>query len=355
MDFFKDHLKDSESLFLNPIALDYDYQPKLVPHRENQQFFIASCIKPLFQSRNGKNVFVYGSPGIGKTVSVRHVLKELEEETSEISTLYINCWKKNTAYKLLMEICFLLDYKFIHDKTTDELLEIVTKILNKKSSVICLDECDKLSDIDLIYNLLESLYRKSLIIMMNDRDWLNKLDERLKSRLIPEILEFKPYTYEQTLDILKQRISYAFIENTFNKEAIELLAKKTYELKDLRTGLYLLKESGDFAELRSSKKIEIKDVENAIKKLDNFKIKNSKDLDDNENEILDLVKKNSGKQATELFKIYNKEISYKTFRRRLEDLKKAKLISIEEKSKGAKGKSTFVYFGTLKKLDEFSS
>lgn len=353
MDFFKDHLKDSESLFLNPIALDYDYQPKLVPHRENQQFFIASCIKPLFQNRNGKNIFIFGSPGIGKTVSIRHVLKELEEETSEVIPLYINCWKKNTAYKVLIEICNLLDYKFIHDKTTDELLEIITKILNKKSSVICLDECDKLVDIDLIYNLLESFYRKTIIIIMNNREWLNKLDARLKSRLLPELLEFKPYTYEQTLDILKQRASYAFNENTLNKNTLEILSKKVYELKDIRTGLYLLKESGDFAESRASKKIEVKDIENAIKKLENFKIKNSKDLDDEKNEILELVKKNSGKQATELYKIYNKNISYKTFRRRLEDLKKANLITIEEKSKGIKGKSTFVYFGTLKKLDEF--
>ena len=353
MSFFKNHLKDSESLFLNPIALDYDYQPKLVPHRENQQFFIASWIKPLFQSRNGKNVFVFGSPGIGKTVSIRHVLKELEEETSEIIPLYINCWKKNTAYKILIEICALLDYKFIHDKTTDELLEIITKILNKKSSVICLDECDKLVDTDLIYNLLESLYRKTIIIVMNDKYWLNKLDLRLKSRLLPELLEFKPYTYEQTLDILKQRASYAFVENTFNKDVLENIAKKTYELKDIRTGLYLLKESGDFAESRASKKIEIKDIEYTIKKLENFKIKNSKDLSNETNEILELIKKNSGKQTTELFKLYNKDISYKTFRRRLEELKKANLITIEEKSKGIKGKSTFVYFGTLKKLDEF--
>ncbi|MBU2634509.1 MAG: AAA family ATPase [Nanoarchaeota archaeon] len=353
MDFFKNHLKEGESLFLNPIALDYDYQPKLIPHREKQQFFLASCIKPLFNNRNGKNIFIHGSPGIGKTVSTKHVLKEIEEESSEIIPIYINCWKKNTAYKIALEICNLLDYKFIHNKTTDELFEIIYKIINKNSTVICLDECDKLTETDIIYNFLESLYRKTIIIIMNEKSWLDKLDSRLRSRLIPEILEFTPYTYEQTFDILKQRISYAFVENTFNEEALKTIAKKTFELKDLRTGLYLLKESGDFAETRSSKKIEIQDVQNAIKKLDNFKIKNSKDLDNEKNEILDLVKNNNGKQSTELYKLYNKDISYKTFRRRLEDLKKAKLINIEEKSKGAKGKSTYVYFGNLKKLNEF--
>jgi len=50
-----------------------------------------------------------------------------------------------------------------------------------------------------------------------------------KSRLNCELLEFKPYNYEETLGILKQRIEYAFHPNVFNKEAMELIAKKTFE------------------------------------------------------------------------------------------------------------------------------
>ncbi len=93
MPLFDDMLKQGESLFLNPEVLDFDYQPKLVPFRENHQNFIASCIKPLFQKRNGKNIFISGSPGIGKTVSCKHVLKELEEQTNEIIPIYINVAK----------------------------------------------------------------------------------------------------------------------------------------------------------------------------------------------------------------------------------------------------------------------
>ena len=81
MSLFKDILRDDESLFLNPVALDYEFIPKLIPYRENEQHFIASCIKPLFANRNGKNLLIYGKPGIGKTLAVKHVLKELEEET----------------------------------------------------------------------------------------------------------------------------------------------------------------------------------------------------------------------------------------------------------------------------------
>ena len=66
MGLFDDMLKDNESLFINEIALDYDFKPKNIPHREGQQQHIAACIKPLFQKRNGSNLIIHGLPGIGK-------------------------------------------------------------------------------------------------------------------------------------------------------------------------------------------------------------------------------------------------------------------------------------------------
>jgi len=90
-ELFKDMLGSEESLFKNEVALNFDYQPKLIPFREIHQKTIASCIKPLFQKRNGKNLFIHGMPGVGKTVACRHVLDELPETTDEIIPLYINC------------------------------------------------------------------------------------------------------------------------------------------------------------------------------------------------------------------------------------------------------------------------
>ena len=355
MGFFDNNLKDGESLFLNPIVLDYDYQPKLTPHRENQQKYIATCIKPLFQNRNGKNLFIFGSPGIGKTVSCRHVLKELEEETEEITGIYINCWKKNSAHKVILEICELLNYKFTHNKSSDELLKIITEKLNKKSVVFCFDEIDKISEVDIIYNLLEDIYKKTIILITNEKDWLNKLDSRIKSRLSVELLEYKPYNYNETLDILRQRSEYAFVNNVLSKEILEEAAKKTFELKDIRVGLCLLKEAGNIAEERSCKKIELDDFNKAIDRLSGFKIKN--DLEDDEDIILELIKRNNGESVNMLSKLYNEkcgsDISYKTFRRRLDKLEKAKLIKLEEEYTGLKGRAVNVYFSDVRKLNEF--
>ncbi len=126
-------------------------------------------------------------------------------------------------------------------------------------------------------------------------------------------------------------------------------------MKDIRVGLYLLKECGNIAEEAGRKKIENEDLEKALNKLDEFKIKN--DLKDDQNIILELIKENNGESISTLSKIYNEklglDISYKTFRRRLDNLEKARLIKLEEEFTGMKGKSVNVYFNDVRKLDEF--
>ena len=352
MALFKDILADNESLFLNEEALDPEYAPPVIKYRENQQRYIATCIKPLLIGRNGKNLFITGKPGIGKTVAVKHILNELNKETEEIETLYINCWKKDTAYKVVMDICDQLNYKFIQNRRTDELLKEIAKILNKKAAVIVLDEADKLSEISIIYNLLEDLYKKTLILITNEKEWLSELDQRIRSRLMPEILEFQPYNFEETEGILKQRIEFSLVPNVLEKEAFELITKKTFEVHDIRAGLFLLKESVNAAESEASKRIRINHATKAVEKLNDFHIKSSSDLTDDELKILEFIKTNSGKAMGDIYKEYEKTnpMVYRTFFRKVNHLEKSKRISL--KSEGV-GKATIVIYGEEKKLSEF--
>ena len=75
MGLFEGMLGDGESLFRDPVALDYDYMPKVIRGREEEQKRIASCIKPLDQKRNGTNIVLFGPSGIGKTVVCKHMLR----------------------------------------------------------------------------------------------------------------------------------------------------------------------------------------------------------------------------------------------------------------------------------------
>ncbi|MBS3172477.1 AAA family ATPase [Candidatus Woesearchaeota archaeon] len=347
MGLFDEILHDNESLFSDEIALDYDYIPKEIPFREQQQHFIASCITPLINNKTGRNLFIHGAPGIGKTLAALYVKRELEEKYDNIYSIYVNCWKKDTSYKILIDICEQIGYKWTHNKRTDELMKIITNILNKKSCVIFLDEADRVKELDILYSFCEDLIKKSIILIANDKNWFLNLDNRVKSRLVPELLEFQPYNSVETASIMRKRASYAFSPSVWEEEAIQSIINKTIEMQDIRSGLFLLREAGNIAESKASRKIKKEHAEKALSKLTNFKIKNSKDFSNEEQRILELVKNNSGKTIKEIHDSCKNEFAYRTFFRKLEELEKANMIEIVE----VPGKSSIVNYA--KKLTDF--
>ncbi|MFP4111768.1 MAG: Cdc6/Cdc18 family protein [Candidatus Woesearchaeota archaeon] len=356
MGMFKDMLSADQTLFRNTVALDYDFIPKVIPYREQEQRIIANCIKPLFQSANGRNLLIYGPPGIGKTVACKHLVNELEEETEEIIPLYINCWQKNSSYKILMEICDLLGYKFTHNKKTDELFNIVKSMINKKSAVFIFDEADKVEDTDFLYFILEEIYKKTIILITNHKELVLDFDDRIKSRLMAQLLEFRAYDLKETTGIMKERLDSAFYEGVWEAEPFSIATKKAYDMKDIRTGLFLLKEAGHAAEDESSKNITETHMQTALKKLDEFTIKKKTSLEDDTQTILDLIKGNSGKKIGELFDTYVKEGGkgvYKTFQRKIKHLADNKFISLEKSGGGSEGNTTIVTFSGNKTLNDF--
>ena len=87
MAIFDDMLKDSESLFMDPVVLDYDYLPKLIPYREKEQKHVAFCIKPLFVNRNEFLGFQFTNPFSFNLCNILDTEDGLTFKHSEISKL----------------------------------------------------------------------------------------------------------------------------------------------------------------------------------------------------------------------------------------------------------------------------
>jgi cell division control protein 6 len=345
MALFNEILSSEESLFKDDTVLDFSHQPKLMKYREAQQRFMADCIKPLFQKRNGKNLFIHGIPGIGKTLACKEIVKELEEKADDIIPLYINCWSKNTSFKIYLELCTLLGYKLTQNKKGEELFSMLKEKLNESSVVFIFDEIDKVEDFDFLYSILEGILRKSVFLITNYKEWLGNVEERIRSRLMVDNLEFKPYNSKETEGILRQRIKYAFVPGVLSEDAFQLILKKTVELEDIRSGLSMLRKAGLNAENRSSKKISLEDAVNAIEKLDEYNIEKDDNLEEGLKFILNVIRKNNNLKVSELFKIYQEkggEGAYRSFSRKVNKLADDKFISLEKKSGGAEGTTTIV-------------
>jgi cell division control protein 6 len=351
MGLFDDVLGAGESLFRNEDALEYEFLPKLLPFREDEQHELARLIAPLLEGRNGRNALIHGAPGIGKTAAARFVLRELEEKTEDILVCYVNCWQANTSYKVLMELCDQLGFKFTQNKNSQELMKTIASIVNKKAAVFIFDEIDKAEEQDFLYSLLEDLFKKSLILITNYKSWLIELDERIKSRLTPELIEFRQYNEKETRGILAQRMEYAFVPDVWEDDAFLMAVDKAASAQDIRTGLYLMRQAALKAEAKASKKVTAEHVELALGAMDEFTIKSSTDLSDEEKFIWEIVKQHDGKKIGDLYNQYKKDggkASYKTFQRKIASLDEGKFITLERKT-GEGGNTTIVN----KKITDF--
>jgi len=351
--------KGGDSLFRNEDALNLEFVPKLLPYREFQQKRVAACIRPLLEGRSGRNALIHGSPGIGKTAAVQWVKRELEETSDDIYIAYINCWQKNTTFKVFEELCQQFDYKFTQNKRTEELFDIIKQRVNKKAGLFIFDEIDKVDDHDFLYSILEEIYKKSVILITNYKEWLEDVDERVRSRLMPEIIEFKEYALPEMHGILKNRADLALIPNAISDDALAVISNQAFEAKDVRTGMYMLRESALAAEYANVKTIKPEHAKTALEKAKEFFLRHKDDLNEDTKQVFDVIAKNSGSKIGDLFKIY-KEIggfgTYKTFQRKIDRLEKGGFITANKIVGGKDGTTTIVELANKEKsttLDKF--
>ncbi len=347
------------SLFKNEDALDLEFVPKLLPYRELQQKRAASCIRPLLEGRVGRNALIHGPPGVGKTAALKWVTRELEDASEDIYIIYVNCWQKSTTFKIFEEICQQIGYKFTQNKRTEELFDIIKNYVNKKAAVFVFDEIDKVDDHDFLYSILEELYKKSVFLVTNYKEWLEDVDERIRSRLTPEIIEFASYGKDETAGILKQRADLAILPTALSSEALDTLAQYSYEMKDIRLGMYLLREACLAAEYSASKAVGLDHAKTAIAKAKEFKVHHQDDLEEDSKKVLEVVKKYTGGKSGDLFKLYKESSghgTYKTFQRKVERLEKLGFITANKIIGGAEGTTTILEIVTNEKattLDKF--
>jgi len=344
MPLFDDMLKESETLFADEDTLDFDYLPDLLPYRESQQQYIAECIKPLGQGRQGRNLLVSGAPGIGKTSCVKFVFKELGNTTDDIRPIFINCWKKQTTNQVLAELANQLGAIGSQFKNNEELWDQITQGLSRsKGLTIALDEVDAAKEYDFLYQIAENIPHFTLIMITNEKDFLASMDARIRSRLVVEEVQFPAYKKQEVEGILKERRKVAFRPGVWSDEAFQLIADKCYDKGDIRTGIVLMREAGRNAEREASKRIT---VEHAMKCKANIVDSHMAELDERERRVLGVIKDNPGVETGKLAELLKEEgvkIPDSTLRRVIQKLDKGGFI-FREPAQTDSGGQTMKHF-----------
>ena len=321
----KNFLFHEETIFSNPEVFDFDFVPEEFMFRSEQMGEIASCIKPALRNSRPVNCMLNGVPATVKTTSIRKIFEELDGHPKVIK-VYLNCRMCSTTFRVYSEI-----HKKLFGYTPPESGVSITTIYNKifealskenKVLIVVLDDCVFLEDCDEVIYQLSRAYevcegvKVGVIAVLSEKEKYI-IEDKAESVFCPRIIDYEPYGGEEIVEILKIRAKMGFYEGVINDSLIETIAGFSVE-KDLRFAIELLRQSGIETENNSAGKI--KDL-------------GKQELSEKEEVILKIL---SGKNYSsgDLYKLVEKkvDISYSSFYRLIDKLKKKKLISVTEKA-----------------------
>lgn len=278
--------------------------PSRVLHRDGQLDTIRSCLKPILRDMEPRNIFIYGSPGTGKTCISRFVSEELSAYSSSVQNSYINCWECSSRFKILYNILQDIGLTLsVHRKgtPTDQLLESLRKQLEKRSCVIILDEADKLEDDRVLYDLAGQS-KACLILISNSETALHGADPRVRSRLASsEHLEFPLYREAEILGILKDRSEWGLIPGVVKLAQLERIA--AFSEGDARIAIDTLRIISEDAENQDLEKIPDSLIDKALPKaLKSSSERNLEMLAPHQRLILEILKSEKSIEAGELYR-----------------------------------------------------
>ncbi|MCL5089850.1 MAG: AAA family ATPase [Candidatus Marsarchaeota archaeon] len=264
------------NIFANREVLSLHYTPKKLVGREKEINNIERAIAPALKGERGRNLFVYGKTGVGKTSCVKYVIEEVKNIPNTSARIsYINCRIYNSRYRVLNKI--VSDHLPTYAKRGYGASDLYEKLVSwieedNKIFVVILDEIDVIKDLDdLIYTLtrINSDIKAGGVTMVgisNKVSFKDSLDPRSLSSLYESEIVFSNYNANELFDIIKDRAKTGFKKNVVGDEILKFIAANaTRNGGDARFSLKILSIAGELSEKDNLQNISLEKVQESIK------------------------------------------------------------------------------------------
>ncbi|MEM4633605.1 MAG: AAA family ATPase [Candidatus Anstonellaceae archaeon] len=338
---------EESRIFKDESCLLPDFLPQELPGREKEIRELVYCLKPAAESKQPHHALLVGPPGTGKTSSARFVLKQLLEYSQRPVAVYLNCWEAPSRFAVFGAIAEALgEFMPRRGIAADEVFLRIVEIAKKEGKVLVavLDEVDRLAaqpeGAQVLYDLcrageLHSL-KVGVLAITNDEQFHARLDPRVRSSFIQNVLHFKPYTMPQLKEILLARAKLAFFDNSIEPDVVPLCAAVAYKSGgDARAALSLLFSAGKAAEREGAQKVSILHVRQAQDlSLQRVAVKAERvleEMDSLDKRIIQEIK-NAGQVGIEsgrLYEVLSSVAKERAIRNRIDRLEKSGIIVLE--------------------------
>ncbi len=289
-----------EDLILNEDILAESFIPENVVHREGQIKEIARLLSPALYNKGINNIFVIGPTGVGKTLIIRWILHDRFAKNSA----YVNCWNCKSEHKIMEEILLQLGVMAHGKESTADLLTRLKML--KKKIIVCLDEADQIKEPEILYTLTRNDIG---LILISNRSFIGfDMDYRIRSSILLNEIEFRPYSREELFDILKERTDYALRPGSVGDDLLRHISVMANG--DARVSLLALKASARNAEANGRSSVSLEDIVHAMKGARRFRSSYLlRKLNSQQRVMYDILKKNNRISSGKLYRQYSKLVT----------------------------------------------
>lgn len=205
------------------------------------------------------SLYISGAPGTGKTACLNWILTDLKEKLGASAPIFINCMSLRNSQTIFRTIADeLFGKRKLKCRGKDFAKRLAQKLTCQGPMVLLvLDEMDQLDSKaqDVLYTIFEWPHltdsRLVLIGIANLLDLTDRILPRLQARpkCKPQLLVFAPYTRDQIVAIVQDRLSQVPGESVLESAAVQFCARKVSSVSgDVRKALDVCRRAVEIVE-----------------------------------------------------------------------------------------------------------
>ncbi|XP_063485009.1 cell division control protein 6 homolog isoform X2 [Symphalangus syndactylus] len=233
--------------------------PDRLPAREREMDVIRNFLREHICGKKAGSLYLSGAPGTGKTACLSRILQDLKE-LKGFKTIMLNCMSLRSAQAVFPAIAQEICQEEVSRPAGKDMMRKLEKHMTAEKGpmiVLILDEMDQLDSKgqDVLYTLFEwpwlSNSRLVLIGIANTLDLTDRILPRLQARekCKPQLLNFPPYTRNQIVTILQDRLNQVSRDQVLDNAAIQFCARKVSAVSgDVRKALDVCRRAIEIVE-----------------------------------------------------------------------------------------------------------
>jgi Cdc6-like AAA superfamily ATPase len=226
---------------------------------------LKTSLAPMLRGQPPLNAWVCGPPGCGKTLLAQWAVQATCGSAATRVGVYVNCWQHRSLHSVLGAIIGQLKILGAEAQDTNVKLDRVRQALRARPFVVILDEIDRPMPAqreEIIYGLL-GLPRCALVCIAKGTQALAAMDEGVRSRLSPVVIQLAPYLAEELEAILTDRAQRALAPDSWTPAVLKRIAAEANG--DARVAIQVLRQATAAAEMSGNTKLTPRLVERCLR------------------------------------------------------------------------------------------